>query len=125
MAQEESSVPQHPIPDRPGTAPHLAQTGMEYEMQPAIELLNLRVWRDERLGARWRVAYNEGDGETIVAFPDAAALGDFIEERLGLSLLDDRCDVTAWPDTICSDTVWPDPSSLDGLLGTALLVTSS
>ncbi|MFQ3662634.1 MAG: hypothetical protein SNJ69_09610 [Chloroflexaceae bacterium] len=48
----------------------------------------LRVWQDERLGRRWRVAYREGDEETVVSFPDTEALGDFIAERFGLTLLD-------------------------------------
>lgn len=55
-------------------------------MQSATQLVGLRVWKDEDLGKLWRVAYNEGDGEMIVSFPDTAALGDFIMERLGLSL---------------------------------------
>lgn len=62
-------------------------------MQSATQLLDLRVWRDERLDQRWRVTYNDGDGETIVAFPDTAALGDFIMERLGLRLIDDPRDL--------------------------------
>ncbi len=56
----------------------------------ATQLTNLRVWRDERMGQLWRVAYNEGDGETIVSFPDTAALGDFLFERLGLRLEDEH-----------------------------------
>lgn len=59
------------------------------DLQSATQLLDLRVWRDERLEQRWRVAYDDGGGETIVAFPDTAALGDFIMERLGLTLMDD------------------------------------
>jgi hypothetical protein len=55
-------------------------------MQSATELRNLRVWRDDRMDQLWRVAYNEGEGETVVSFPDTAALGDFILERLGLSV---------------------------------------
>jgi hypothetical protein len=50
--------------------------------------LDLRVWQDERMGQRWRLAYHDGDAETVVTFPDSAALGDFIAERLGLNLLD-------------------------------------
>ncbi len=53
------------------------------------QLLDLRVWRDERLGQIWRISYDEGDGEMMVAFPDTAALGDFIMERLGLRILDE------------------------------------
>jgi hypothetical protein len=34
------------------------------------------------------VAYREGDEETVVSFPDTEALGDFIAERFGLTLLD-------------------------------------
>lgn len=51
---------------------------------------SLRVWRDERLGRLWRAAYREGDEETVVSFPDAAALGDFIAEHFGLTLFDPR-----------------------------------
>lgn len=50
--------------------------------------LDLRVWQDDRLGKIWRVAYNDGDGETVVSFPDTAAMGDFIAEQLGLNLVD-------------------------------------
>lgn len=50
--------------------------------------LNVRVWQDERMNQFWRVAYNDGDGEVIVSFPDTAALGDFLAERLGLNLID-------------------------------------
>lgn len=49
---------------------------------------DLRVWQDERLGRRWRVAYREGDEEMVVSFPDVEALGDFIAERFGLALLE-------------------------------------
>lgn len=48
----------------------------------------LRVWQDERFGRLWRVAYRDGDDETIVSFPDAEALGDFIAEQFGLDLLE-------------------------------------
>jgi hypothetical protein len=58
-------------------------------MQTATQLPGLRIWKDERLGQLWRVAYSEGDGETVVSFPDTAALGDFIVERFGLHLLDE------------------------------------
>ncbi|NTW00892.1 MAG: hypothetical protein HGA19_06210 [Oscillochloris sp.] len=50
--------------------------------------LDLRVWQDEQMGQRWRLAYRDGDEEMVVAFPDSAALGDFIAEQLGLNLLD-------------------------------------
>jgi hypothetical protein len=50
--------------------------------------LDLRVWQDERMGQLWRLAYRDGDDETVISFPDSAALGDFIAERLGLNLLD-------------------------------------
>lgn len=50
-------------------------------------LVNLRVWRDEHLEKLWRVSYNEGEGETLVSFPDTAALSDFLVERLGLGLV--------------------------------------
>jgi len=49
---------------------------------------DLRIWRDEQLGKIWRVAYNDGEAETVISFPDTAALGDFIAEQLGLNLLD-------------------------------------
>ncbi len=58
-------------------------------MNALTALSDLRVWRDERLGQLWRVAYNEGDYATYVAFPDAAALNDFLQETLGLHLLDE------------------------------------
>ena len=51
--------------------------------------LDMRVWQDDRIGQLWRLAYKDGDEETIVTFPDSAALGDFIAERLGLSMIDD------------------------------------
>jgi hypothetical protein len=50
--------------------------------------VDLRVWQDERMGRRWRIAYRDGDAETVITFPDVAALRDFIIERLGLNLLD-------------------------------------
>ncbi len=55
---------------------------------PATPIVNLRIWRDERYGKVWRVAYDDGSGETIVSFPDTAALGDFLAEQLGLNLVD-------------------------------------
>lgn len=50
--------------------------------------LDLRVWQDERMGQLWRLAYRDGDEEMIVSFPDSVALGDFIAEHLGLSIVD-------------------------------------
>jgi hypothetical protein len=47
-----------------------------------------RVWQDERFGQLWRVAYRDGDDETVVSFPDTEALGDFIAEQFGLDLLE-------------------------------------
>lgn len=58
-------------------------------MERAITLrAELRVWQDERFGQLWRVAYREGDDETVVSFPDAEALGDFIAEQFGIDLLE-------------------------------------
>lgn len=58
-------------------------------MERAITLrAELRVWQDERFGQLWRVAYRDGDDETVVSFPDAEALGDFIAEQFGLDLLE-------------------------------------
>lgn len=62
------------------------------ETQPVQLKLDLRVWQDERMGCLWRVAYTDGDGETVVTFPDSAALGDFIADRLGLFLEEDTPD---------------------------------
>lgn len=47
---------------------------------------DFRVWQDERFGQLWRVAYRDGDEETVVSFPDSEALGDFIAERFGFDL---------------------------------------
>lgn len=58
-------------------------------MTALTALSDLRVWRDERLGQLWRVAYNEGDHATYVTFPDVDALNDFLHETLGLDLLDE------------------------------------
>jgi hypothetical protein len=63
------------------------------DTQPAstrLTVLNLRIWRDERLEQLWRLAYDDGGGETIVSFPDTAALSDFIAECLGLDLGEDH-----------------------------------
>ena len=49
----------------------------------------LRVWHEERLGDVWRCAFNDGDGEVVVSFPDTAAMGDFIAEQVGLLLEDE------------------------------------
>jgi hypothetical protein len=59
-------------------------------MHAATQLVNLRIWRDEQVEELWRVSYDEGDGDVQVAFPDTAALGDFLAERLGLNLNDER-----------------------------------
>jgi hypothetical protein len=48
----------------------------------------LRVWQDDRIGKLWRVAYRDGDDETVVSFPDAEAMGDFIAEQFGLDLIE-------------------------------------
>lgn len=48
----------------------------------------LRVWQDERLGKLWRIAYRDGADETVVSFPDAEAMGDFIAEQFGLDLIE-------------------------------------
>ncbi len=52
-------------------------------------LCKLRVWRDDATTEHWRLAYTEGDQATYVAFPDTAALNDFLHEALGLALLDE------------------------------------
>lgn len=58
-------------------------------MERALTLrAEFRVWQDERFGKLWRVAYRDGDEETVVSFPDAEALGDFIAEQFGLDLLE-------------------------------------
>lgn len=49
---------------------------------------HFRVWQDERFGQLWRVAYRDGDEETVVSFPDSEALGDFIAETFGVTILD-------------------------------------
>ncbi len=53
-------------------------------------LRSLRIWREQRLARRWCVSYDEGDGTTMVAFPDMAALSTFLNEKLGLLLDDDH-----------------------------------
>ncbi len=50
--------------------------------------LDVRVWQDERSGQYWHLAYHDGDSETRVSFPDTAALGDFLADRLGLNVVD-------------------------------------
>jgi hypothetical protein len=57
--------------------------------QSATQITDLRIWRDEKLGQLWRLSYNEGYGETVISFPDTAALGDFLSERLGLTLVEE------------------------------------
>jgi hypothetical protein len=59
--------------------------------------MGIRVWQDERLNQAWRVAYREGDEETVVTFPDAAAMGDFIAEQFGLALFDESRHVAGDP----------------------------
>jgi hypothetical protein len=48
----------------------------------------VRIWQDERLGRLWRVALRDGEDEQVIGFPDIAALGDFLAERLGLNLME-------------------------------------
>lgn len=48
---------------------------------------NLRVWQDGSLNGMWRCAYHEGDSSVVVSFPDLNALGDFIADELGLSMI--------------------------------------
>ncbi len=58
-------------------------------MEQALTIrTELRVWQDERFGQIWRVAYHDGDEEKVVSFPDTEALGDFIAEQFGLTLLE-------------------------------------
>ena len=58
--------------------------------QLATATIALRVWQEERLGYIWRCAFNDGNGEVVVSFPDTAAMGDFIAEQAGLTLLEDE-----------------------------------
>lgn len=51
---------------------------------------DIRVWQDDRLGQLWRVSYRDGDSQMVVTFPDTAAMGDFIAERLGIYLEDEE-----------------------------------
>ena len=48
----------------------------------------VRIWQDERLGRLWRLALRDGEDEQVIGFPDIAALGDFLAERLGLNLVE-------------------------------------
>lgn len=48
----------------------------------------VRIWQDERLGRLWRLALRDGEEEHVIGFPDVAALGDFLAERLGLNLIE-------------------------------------
>lgn len=48
----------------------------------------VRIWQDERLGRLWRLALRDGEEEQVIGFPDLAALGDFLAERLGLNLVE-------------------------------------
>ncbi len=60
-------------------------------MEQALTLrAQIKVWQDERFGQLWRVAYRDGDEETVVSFPDTEALGDFIAEQFGLDLLESQ-----------------------------------
>jgi hypothetical protein len=77
-------------------------------MHTATQLVNLRIWRDDQVEELWRVSYDEGNGDELVAFPDTAALGDFLAERLGLNLDDDRRERLLGDHArtcTCSDTV--------------------
>lgn len=58
--------------------------------QLATATVALRVWQEERMGRIWRCAFNDGNGEVVVSFPDTAAMGDFIAEQVGLGLLDEE-----------------------------------
>jgi hypothetical protein len=53
---------------------------------PDVEVMKMRVWRDSGLDRVWRLSYSEGEDETVVSFPDDAALNDFIAEQLGFGL---------------------------------------
>lgn len=48
----------------------------------------VRIWQDERLGRLWRLALRDGEEEQVIGFPDLAALGDFLADRLGLNLVE-------------------------------------
>lgn len=57
--------------------------------------LHLRVWRDSQISRLWWLAYRESDHEIVISFPDSAALGDFIAERIGLKLFDTKPRIVA------------------------------
>jgi hypothetical protein len=48
---------------------------------------NLRIWKDSAMNGAWRCSYRDGDSTVVVSFPDLKALGDFIAEELGLSVI--------------------------------------
>jgi hypothetical protein len=76
-----------------------------------IKLANLRIWRDEELDRVWRLSYSEGESDTLISFPDDAALHDFINEQLGLGLDEDvitlplQCSIYAPEHTLDPDDV--------------------
>lgn len=49
--------------------------------------LNLQIWQDNKLNGVWRCSYFDGDNTVVVSFPDLNALGDFIADELGLSVI--------------------------------------
>jgi hypothetical protein len=62
---------------------------MEMRAEQTIVLRDgVRIWQDERLGRLWRLALRDGEEEQVIGFPDLAALGDFLAERLGLNLVE-------------------------------------
>jgi hypothetical protein len=48
---------------------------------------NLRIWKDSSMNGAWRCSYRDGDSTIVVSFPDLKALGDFIADELGLSVI--------------------------------------
>jgi len=61
----------------------------------------LRIWQEERMGRVWRCAFDDGDGEIVVSFPDTAAMGDFIAEQVGLQLEDEGLPLRGAGDATC------------------------
>jgi hypothetical protein len=62
---------------------------MEMRAEQTLVLQDgVRIWQDERLGRLWRLALRDGEEEQVIGFPDLAALGDFLAERLGLNLVE-------------------------------------